>query len=747
MYEKDDEYVDSGENMSINSGKRKLFPWSKSLRSFSRGRRNCYTIQLPLANGTAYLISASFLYGNYDDLGVPPTFDLYVGVHFGATVKFENLFSFVFEDIIHVPTTNTIHVCLVKINATSGTPFISYLQLRSLTSRSVHQDQSSTGFKLRLISRFDYGVSNSTTSDFFRYRGDVYDRIWTRYIMSDQEKNELSIKTVDKSNLSSIPHVYDDQPPNDVLGTAMKSKTGRIQFVYIDAEPNSKFHVYQYFTEFMKDAKSGQRKFNAAAIGETTNSYGPFEISAYLKPDCKSSPIVTGQGGGFSITIKATSNSSLFPILSAMELFQILKVSSLPTHPDDVKCMLEIKRRYGISKIEWQGDPCVPTEYSWKGLRCNSANPPRIISLDLSYNNLGGSVPKYLAKLPSLKVLSLRGNKLKGEKSDKKWSCKSKSKKFRYSEVVSITNNFNSIIGEGGFGKVYLGNLNDGTQVAVKLLSSSSKQGHKEFQNEVELLMGVHHKNLVSLIGYCNEGENMAVIYEYMANGDLRHHISTRLEYMHNGCKPPIVHRDLKTSNILLNEKLQAKIADFGLSRVFTIESESQTWTDPKGTFGYLDPQYHKTRMLNKKSDIYSFGAILLELITGQPAIIEVEGSSFTTAIHIGQWANPMIERDELENIVDSRLQGTYQANSARKAIDTAIACLRSEAVQRPEISWVYNELNHSLEIQNIANDEIIRADDDDDDDEQKMDTSSNNISFSSSSSGTPKMVPVNDTV
>ena len=107
--------------------------------------------------------------------------------------------------------------------------------------------------------------------------------------------------------------------------------------------------------------------------------------------------------------------------------------------------------------------------------------------------------------------------------------------------------------------------------------------------------------------------------------------------------------------------------------------------------------RYYKTRMLNKKSDVYSFGVVLLELITGQPAVIEAEDSSSTPVIHIGQWARPMIERDELENIVDSRLQGTYQANSARKAIDTAIACLRSEAVQRPEISFVFNELKYCL--------------------------------------------------
>ncbi|XP_020414394.1 putative leucine-rich repeat receptor-like serine/threonine-protein kinase At2g19230 isoform X1 [Prunus persica] len=187
----------------------------------------------------------------------------------------------------------------------------------------------------------------------------------------------------------------------------------------------------------------------------------------------------------------------------------------------------------------------------------------------------------------------------------------SQGQRFTYSEIVKITNNFASIIGRGGFGKVYLGALKNETQVAVKLLGSS-RQGSNEFRNEVILLMSAHHRNLVSLIGYCDEGDTMALVYDYVANGNLEQHISSDvgknvltwkerlqiavdaargLEYLHNGCKPPIVHRDLKTSNILLNEKLQAKIADFGLSKGLATESATHVSTAAKGTFGYLDPE------------------------------------------------------------------------------------------------------------------------------------------------------------
>ncbi|KAL6312549.1 hypothetical protein AAG906_029512 [Vitis piasezkii] len=219
----------------------------------------------------------------------------------------------------------------------------------------------------------------------------------------------------------------------------------------------------------------------------------------------------------------------------------------------------------------------------------------------------------------------------------KEGPLKSGTCKFTYSEVVGITNNFYRPIGRGGFGEVYLGTLADDTQVAVKVHSPSSNQGPKAFQAEAKLLTRVHHKNLVRLIGYCDDSTNMVLIYEYMSNGNLQQKLSGReaadvlnwkqrlqiavdaahgLEYLHNGCKPPIVHRDMKSSNILLTETLQAKIADFGMSR--DLQSLS---TDPVGTPGYFDPECQSTGNLNEKSDVYSFGIVLLELITGRRAI------------------------------------------------------------------------------------------------------------------------------
>nr|XP_023906308.1 putative leucine-rich repeat receptor-like serine/threonine-protein kinase At2g19230 [Quercus suber] len=253
-----------------------------------------------------------------------------------------------------------------------------------------------------------------------------------------------------------------------------------------------------------------------------------------------------------------------------------------------------IKKLYNVTR-NWQGDPYLPSEYSWDGLKCGDNNHPMIISLDLSYNDLTGPLPEFLAQLPNLNALNVSGNKLTGSvpeallqkfrdgklvlsvgenpdlcmsvpckrKKKKEFdipivassvaavlvllfvfcdlamyrrkrqgvdmvtksNIKSKNRRYSYSEVVSITNNFKTIIGEGGFGKVYLGKLKDETQVAVKLLSTSSNQGYNEFGAEAQLLMIVHHRNLVSLVGYCDEGEKKALIYEFMANGNLHQHL------------------------------------------------------------------------------------------------------------------------------------------------------------------------------------------------------------------------------
>ncbi|XP_076918341.1 putative serine/threonine-protein kinase PBL5 [Bidens hawaiensis] len=214
---------------------------------------------------------------------------------------------------------------------------------------------------------------------------------------------------------------------------------------------------------------------------------------------------------------------------------------------------------------------------------------------------------------------------------------------FTYEQLVNATENFRSryILGQGGFGKVYRGRFEDSGQiVAIKQLDPNGEQGVREFVMEVKTLNRVDHPNLVKLIGYCAEREHRLLVYEYMALGSLEDHLhgyratrkgldwNTRiniaagaargLEYLHDKMKPAVIYRDMKASNILLSEGYHAKLSDFGLARVGLVGGKTHVTTQIMGTYGYCSPEYAMTGKLTYKSDIYSFGVLLLELITGR---------------------------------------------------------------------------------------------------------------------------------
>ncbi|KAJ4771482.1 Leucine-rich repeat protein kinase family protein [Rhynchospora pubera] len=289
-----------------------------------------------------------------------------------------------------------------------------------------------------------------------------------------------------------------------------------------------------------------------------------------------------------------------------------------------------------------------------------------------------------------------------------------KNRRFSYNDLIRITNNFQNNIGTGGFGSVYVGELENGTQVAVKRRSDSSSQGVKEFLAEAQNLTRVHHKNLVSLIGYCTDRDCMALVYEYVKEGTLQEKLTDNarpltwkqrvriamesalgLEYLHKACNPPLIYRDVKTSNILLNVNLEAKIADFGLSRAFNNGISSHVSTAILGTPGYLDPEYYSLYQLSEKSDVFSFGIVLLEIITGQPPIIgSPEGG------HVTHWVSEKLSRGDIQSIIDPRMHGQYDINSVWKVTDLARKCTENSSANRPTMDVVVMELKESLDLE-----------------------------------------------
>ncbi|KAI0500944.1 hypothetical protein KFK09_019162 [Dendrobium nobile] len=283
-----------------------------------------------------------------------------------------------------------------------------------------------------------------------------------------------------------------------------------------------------------------------------------------------------------------------------------------------------------------------------------------------------------------------------------------------YSEVIFATNNFDEklVIGAGGFGKVYKGVLSDGTKVAVKRGVPGSRQGYPEFQTEIVVLSRIRHRYLVSLIGYCEEHSEMILVYEYMEKGTLKSYLygsnlpclswKQRLEicicaakglhYLHTGYSQSIIHRDVKSTNILLGENFEAKVSDFGLSRLGPSYGETHVSTGLKGTFGYFDPEYFKILKLTEKSDVYSFGVVLLEVLCARPAIVD--------HVNLAEFALHWVKKGQLEKIVDHRLAGKINENSLRKFSETAAKCLADYGTDRPSIGDVLWNLEYALQLQ-----------------------------------------------
>lgn len=283
---------------------------------------------------------------------------------------------------------------------------------------------------------------------------------------------------------------------------------------------------------------------------------------------------------------------------------------------------------------------------------------------------------------------------------------------FNYRELATATRNFHpdSFLGEGGFGSVYKGTiLGTDEVVAVKKLNPTGLQGEKEFLVEVLMLSLLRHPNLVNMIGYCAEGTQRLLVLEFMPLGSLEAHLhdlppdkepldwDTRMkiaagaakgvDYLHNEAKPPVIFRDLKPSNILLDKGFDPKLSDFGLAKFGPVGDSSHVSTRVMGTHGYCAPEYALTGRLTAKSDTFSFGVVLLELISGRKAV-DVNCNGKRTSLV--DWARPLLkDRKSHLQLVDPRLNGHFPMSALRKAIDVAAMCVREDSNTRPTMHEV----------------------------------------------------------
>uniref|UniRef100_J3M8W2 non-specific serine/threonine protein kinase n=1 Tax=Oryza brachyantha TaxID=4533 RepID=J3M8W2_ORYBR len=296
-----------------------------------------------------------------------------------------------------------------------------------------------------------------------------------------------------------------------------------------------------------------------------------------------------------------------------------------------------------------------------------------------------------------------------------------------YADLEVATDGFSEskLLGQGGFGHVYRGVLAvaGGQEVAIKKLRPGSGQGDREFRAEVDIISRVHHRNLVSLVGYCIHGDQRLLVYEYVPNKTLDFHLhgsggrstldwprrwkiavgsAKGLAYLHEDCHPKIIHRDIKAANILLDYSFEPKVADFGLAKIQPGD-DTHVSTRVIGTFGYLAPEYATTGKVNDRSDVFSFGVVLLELITGRRPVTSTEPYNDETLV---SWARPLLTKALEEHVyaelVDPKLGNLYDTSDMQRLITCAAAAVRHTARSRPRMSQIVRYMEGELSIEDL---------------------------------------------
>ncbi|XP_024533706.1 leucine-rich repeat receptor-like serine/threonine-protein kinase At2g14510 [Selaginella moellendorffii] len=714
-------------------------------------RKHCYA--LPVLVGENYILRPWFYYDRLES--TLAEFEIMISANTVVNLSIKGQSTSYYEFVVKA-TNSTLDLCLGTRSASpANIPFISAIELRRLPP-GMRANASDSGEVLVMSRRINLG--GASDSD-IRYPDDPYDRIWRAdngfsnmrsYPQISTNATGFTDKTYNKpppavmrtaitstsvmvfefpANLDATKYYvnfyfaeFGNSTRDFVVQFNRSSFPTTLTTTNVSLQPQT--FVQMYFPVPLELSNPTPFSFVPAPNGSILNAAELFKYMGDLLPG-------TEPDDGPPDCLLFLKHLCLICFFFAATVIAIR----------------EVMNDFNLSG--WSGDPCRPVSYTWRWITCATGIiPARITELYLDNNALTGPVPSF----SSLKNLTVLGSNVPlcakvpekifaKKKSNTKiiveiavpcvalllvgagiavclitrrparrpkeqgqvnvspgltpQSPDSSTRKFTFREVTNATNNFQKVVGEGSFGPVYYGHLSNGVEIAVKVLSSNSRQGHQEFKAE---------------------GSQLMLVYEFLSNGTLREHLygtgrptlswKTRLrialdaaqglEYLHSSCNQHIIHRDVKTTNILLSYAMVAKVSDFGLSKLYDRNYASHVSTDVKGTPGYLDPEYHSYSRLTEKSDVYSFGIVLFEIVCAREPI---KSSLPEDQVVLSKWACKELEKGNLRSVMDERLSG-YKEQAAWKILEVAMKCVEHSSDRRPSMSMVTAELREAIHLE-----------------------------------------------
>ncbi|WZZ28871.1 hypothetical protein YC2023_012272 [Brassica napus] len=707
-YSSDAPYIDTGIGRSIKSSyqsKSEQQTWY--LRSFPQSSRSCYTFNL--TTGDKYLIRAIFFHGGYDTR--PSTkFDLHLGPNKWATVSTaEETKSETFE-IIHILATSRLQVCLVKTE--DSTPFISAIELRKLTSKAYANESGS----LQTFLRADIGSFSKQSLRYGSgvYGADVFDRIWLPY----NSENWSQIRTdnsVDNDNGFKVPEnvMATASVPTDPDAHMNISLTGLHQ--------TSRFYVCLHFSEIQELNPNDTRELKVDWQGDPCvprdymwsgvncsyiDSEQPKIISLNLTTHGLTGEIQESISNLSSLQVLDFSNNSLIgPVpefLAHMTSLKVINLSSNLLYGSIPTSLLDKVQR-GLVSLSIEGNPGICSSAS-----CATTNKKKTKKKTMVIASVAASI------LVIVLVILKRRAKLGRYPSSgtaiikvapQKWqtTC-SHMKTWRKRPITSPMSTSLAKAGLVMFIKEFFPMER---RLRLSSLKLEADKGNREFRAEIEIISRVHHRHLVSLLGYCVTGTQRLLVDEFLPNKTLEFHLHEKrrpldwskrmkiasgaargLAYLHEDCNPKTIHRDVKAANVLIDDSYEAKLADFGLAKC-CLDNDTHVSTRIMGTCGYLAPEYASSGILSDKSDVFSFGVMLLELITGRRPV--GKSHPFADEENIVDWAKPLmlqaLNTGNYHGLVDPRLEKDFDISEIKRMVLCADACVQHSAKHRPKMS------------------------------------------------------------